>query len=196
VQYGDSCLGEPSLDGLPGVDLSLSAQRVQFLEKVEQVRFVDRCTEGKALKDDQMRWRGAALEAPCTVPDHGVSPAMMPPSPYSAASSVPSATDSPPEARSQDEHERAVAAFLRENGFVNLTRPRRQRFVGTTHPLHCAASQGLVRMTELLVKAGANPRQKNSWGQTPLDIARRCNRKGSHEGVLEVLQRVTAVAAA
>lgn len=118
----------------------------------------------------------------------------LPHVPFSPAS-LPSSAVSPPAAprlELEDEHDRAVAAFLRENGFSALKRPRRQSFVGTTYPLHCAASQGLVRMTELLVKAGADPSQKNSWGQTPTDVARRCNRRGSHDSVLEVLQRATA----
>lgn len=90
--------------------------------------------------------------------------------------------------RQLEEHERAVSAFLRENGFIGLDLPKRQSLVAATYPLHCAASLGLVRMTELLLEAGADAKQKNSWGQTPMDVARRCNSKrGSHDGVLEVL---------
>lgn len=96
-------------------------------------------------------------------------------------------TAEPSEAEDKEEHERAIAAFLREYGFLALHRPRRTSIIGSTYPLHRAASLGLVRMTDLMIKANANPRQKNSWGQTPLDVARRCNRKGSHEGVLRIL---------
>lgn len=93
------------------------------------------------------------------------------------------------------EQERAVLAFLKENGFKTMC-GKRQSLVLTTYPLHCAVSQGLLRMTELLLKAAADPNQKNSWGQTPLDIARKNNKRGSHMGVLEALENATAVAAA
>jgi len=118
------------------------------------------------------------------------------PSSASTATSAPfqpdSHEDSPNQSSSaepQDEHDRAVAAFLRENGFKALTGRRRSSLVGFNCPLHSAASQGLVRMTDLLIKAGADPSQKNSWGQTPMDVARRCNKRGSHDGVLRVLER-------
>merc|ERR1719440_1072932 len=89
-----------------------------------------------------------------------------PSSPYSTPSR-PCPPAPPPAEQGQDEHDRAVRAFLRENGFTTLTSSRRrQSLVGTTYPLHCAASQGLVRMTELLIKAGADPSQKNLWGQS------------------------------
>jgi hypothetical protein len=51
-------------------------------------------------------------------------------------------------------------------------------------------------MTDLLIKAGADTNQKNTWGQTATDVARRCNRKGSHDGVLEVLAKAAASNAA
>lgn len=126
------------------------------------------------------------------------SGAHLPTSPWSVASSASTLAVHPQAlpSRDEDEHDRAVAAFLRENGFTTLTKARRQSLVGATYPLHCAASQGLVRMTDLLIKAGADPGQKNSWGQKALDVAGRCNRKGSHDGVLDVLRRATAAAAA
>lgn len=93
-----------------------------------------------------------------------------------------------------EQHEQAIAAFLRENGYHGLTRSKWK--VGSDYPLHCSASQGLVRMTDLLIKAGADPTQKNSWGQTPADVARKRNKGGSHKGVLEVLGRATAAVAA
>jgi len=106
-----------------------------------------------------------------------------------SAGSTSTRTDVPePSAAALPERERAVAAFLRENGFHSVGQSRRQTLVGSTYPLHCAVSLGLVRMTQLLLDAGANASQKNSWGQTPLDVARRCNKKGSHDAVLEVLQ--------
>lgn len=138
-------------------------------------------------KPELQEWRQTEIEAPHVMPSH-------PESPLSAASSMPCSLSKPME-REEDEHNRAVQAFLRENGFRTLTR-RRPSIVGESYPLHCAVSQGLVRMTDLLIKAGADPSQKNSWGQTPVDVAKRCNRKGSHNGVLEVLQKASAAAAA
>lgn len=98
-------------------------------------------------------------------------------------SSIPSAMPS-----LKSEHERAVAAFLKENGFsTNLRRWKRQRF-SMTFPLHVAASQGLVRMTELLLKAMADPKQRNSWGQTAMDVARKNCKRDTHRQVLEILE--------
>lgn len=145
-------------------------------------------------EDSRERWVRAGLEAP-----GGAGP-RVPPSPFSAGSSKGSSENDhqfldAPNPADQDEHDRAVAAFLRENGFTSLSR-RRSCVVGATYPLHCAASQGLVRMTDLLIKAGANPHQKNNWGQTAVKVAKRCNRKGSHDSVLQVLQQASAAPAA
>lgn len=105
-----------------------------------------------------------------------------------SAGSTSNPTDIPESSASAlPERERAVLAFLRENGFQSVGQSRRHSLVGSTYALHCAASLGLVRMTQLLLEAGANANQKNSWGQTPIDVARRCNKKGSHDAVLEVL---------
>lgn len=46
---------------------------------------------------------------------------------------------------------------------------------GGETPLMNAADRGSVDIADLLLKAGANPRLKNSWGQTATDMAERVN---------------------
>ncbi|OLQ10098.1 hypothetical protein AK812_SmicGene6246 [Symbiodinium microadriaticum] len=55
------------------------------------------------------------------------------------------------------------------------------------YPIHFAAKQGDVRLVRQLLAAGADPLQKTSRGRTALQIAKKCNRKGSHTEVEELL---------
>lgn len=146
--------------------------------------------EGKQLKDkaqlDSHFWHATKPG----VEGHHVS---LQSSPSSASTATPPLTISADtENRDQDEHDRAVAAYLKENGFSSINGRKRSSLVGYM-PLHRAAAQGLIRMTDLLIKAGADPNLKNSWSQTPLDIARRSNKKGSHDGVVKLLEEATAM---
>mmetsp|Transcript_74993 Transcript_74993/g.104188 ORF Transcript_74993/g.104188 Transcript_74993/m.104188 type:complete len:182 (-) Transcript_74993:51-596(-) len=55
------------------------------------------------------------------------------------------------------------------------------------YPIHFAAKQGDARLLRQLLAAGADPQQKTSAGRTALQIAKKCNRKGSHTEVEELL---------
>jgi len=80
----------------------------------------------------------------------------------------------------------AVAAFLKENKFKDLTAPKKTMFK-TTYPIHCAAKQGDEQMVKMLLEEGVDSRQKNSAGKTAVQVAQKNNKEGSHAGVLRCL---------
>mmetsp|Transcript_12241 Transcript_12241/g.23136 ORF Transcript_12241/g.23136 Transcript_12241/m.23136 type:complete len:190 (+) Transcript_12241:51-620(+) len=55
-------------------------------------------------------------------------------------------------------------------------------------PLHVAARLGEVELIRLLLQASADPKAKNSQGLTPLAVARKEDRGGSHQEVIQLLQ--------
>lgn len=57
--------------------------------------------------------------------------------------------------------------------------------------LHLAADNGQTEMVELLLKAGANSRERNHGGQSALDLARLKKTSGSaiHEGAIALLHK-------
>ncbi|XP_054786421.1 potassium channel SKOR-like [Prosopis cineraria] len=59
-------------------------------------------------------------------------------------------------------------------------------------PLHIAASEGLCKMAELLLEAGASVLSKDRWGNTPLDEAR----MGGNKNIIKMLEvaKVTQLA--
>merc|ERR1711870_184091 len=89
-------------------------------------------------------------------------------------------------AKEQEDRKKAVAAFLKEHGFVSEGAPKRS-MMSTTYPLHCAAKEGNWRMVEMLLKEGVNPAQKNSSGKTAAQVAQIKDKKGSHASVLRLL---------
>lgn len=91
------------------------------------------------------------------------------------------------EAQSQEAMRReVVAAFLCEHGFKAVDGKIR-RMMKTTYPLHIAAEKGDARIVEFLLCEGADPAQKNSRGQTPKQVAKQRDKKGSHVAVLQAL---------
>merc|ERR1719414_541825 len=84
------------------------------------------------------------------------------------------------------ERKAQVACFLKDNGFKDATTSKR-KLLKTTYPLHCAAELGDPQIVGMLIEAGANPRQTNSSGKTPAQVAEKRNRNGSHNDVLRAL---------
>merc|ERR1719506_2067551 len=76
-----------------------------------------------------------------------------------------------------------VATFLRAKGFSSATAGRR-RLLKTSYPLHAAVADNDPEMVQLLLKAGADPAQKNSSGVTPEQQALKLNKNSSHASVL------------
>jgi len=91
-------------------------------------------------------------------------------------------------AEARRERRKMLADFLLSEGFSprNVNSSRRRLF-RTTFPLHVACKRGDARMVELLLASGADATLRDSKGQTPVDVATRYNRKGSHMAVLQAL---------
>merc|ERR1711933_41552 len=79
-----------------------------------------------------------------------------------------------------------VTSFLKAKGFASVNAPKRS-MVKTTYPIIIAAEAGDPEMVEFLIKEGADPAQKNSSGKTAAEIAKKKNKKGSHDGVLRAV---------
>lgn len=58
----------------------------------------------------------------------------------------------------------------------------------STTPLHVAAQKKDHEMVELMIKSGAKVDELDSKKKTPEAVAKRCNKKGSHDLVLEKLR--------
>lgn len=89
-------------------------------------------------------------------------------------------------AEEQQRRKTALDAFLVEHGFTGVGIAKRT-MMKTTYPIHVAAEIGNAEITEMLLKEGANPMQKNSAGKTAAQVAKRNDRDGSHAGVLLLL---------
>lgn len=78
--------------------------------------------------------------------------------------------------------------FLQRHGFDHLSHS--QRCGGDDfNPIHLAAQEGDHQVLRALLRIGVNWQQKTSLGQTALEIAKRCNCKGSHDLVIEMLRK-------
>lgn len=55
------------------------------------------------------------------------------------------------------------------------------------YPVHMAAAAGDHKILRLLLRAGADPKQKTSKGADALEIAQYANRRGSHDQVVALL---------
>lgn len=81
----------------------------------------------------------------------------------------------------------AVDAFLASHGFSDVTAKRRW-FMKSWHPLHAAISEENADMVCLLLRAGADPSQRNSAGLTAKEYAaQRHQRRGAPREVLGTL---------
>jgi len=79
--------------------------------------------------------------------------------------------------------------FLAKNGFDGVSNKRRRTLQPSIYALHLAAERGDATLVTLLVEAGADASQKDSSGRTPADVAKKKNRKGSHDEVVALLSR-------
>jgi hypothetical protein len=84
------------------------------------------------------------------------------------------------------ERKDVVAIFLKEHKFKDVTAPK-SSFGSKTYPVHLAAKLGNQQMVQMLLLEGADPLQKDSAGKTPLQVAQKKARDGSHLGVVRVL---------
>lgn len=77
--------------------------------------------------------------------------------------------------------------FLAENGFDGVGNKRRRMLRPSVYPLHLAAEKGDAQLIRLLLEAGADRLLKDSSSRTPEDVAKRKNKKGSHDEALAAL---------
>eukprot|EP00434_Breviolum_minutum_P013607 symbB.v1.2.011996.t1/scaffold815.1/size160196/7 len=91
------------------------------------------------------------------------------------------------------EGERAVARFLKQHGFEGVNCPKKNMLGRYQYPLHKASELGNARLIRMLLREGAIPQNLDSSGRTPLVVAERRNRNGSH---MKVIQSLTCPSAA
>merc|ERR1712038_919164 len=89
--------------------------------------------------------------------------------------------------KEQREAQQRADTFLRDNGFKGVN-DKRKKMVSSCYPLHAAVEKNNADIVKSLLRCGADPKQKNSSGQTPQEFAQKCNKKGSHTLVLQAFQ--------
>lgn len=85
------------------------------------------------------------------------------------------------------DHKAILDAFLVSNGFDGVSNKRRRMLRPSIYPLHLAAEKGDDQLIRLLLEAGADRLLKDSSGRTAEDVARKKNKKGSHDEALASL---------
>eukprot|EP00930_Biecheleria_cincta_P058975 TRINITY_DN4474_c0_g1_i2.p1 TRINITY_DN4474_c0_g1~~TRINITY_DN4474_c0_g1_i2.p1 ORF type:complete len:188 (-),score=40.31 TRINITY_DN4474_c0_g1_i2:277-840(-) len=99
------------------------------------------------------------------------------------------------EQRAGVERRAAVAAFLRQHGFLTIKTSKKEFLKGRTYALHAAARAADARMVNNLLLEGADKEQLDSDGKTPLQVAMKSNRKGSKGGTHDAVIRALSPSA-
>lgn len=97
----------------------------------------------------------------------------------------------PQQAEEDPKDELKLREFLAANGFKGVN-VRRTRMLKWKYPLHTAVKQRDAKLVELLLKSKADPALKSSAGVTPMELAQKINRNGSHTAVLHACPPVSA----
>merc|ERR1712194_263056 len=84
------------------------------------------------------------------------------------------------------ETQEKVTTFLKANGLKSVN-DKRKKMCSSCYPVHVAIAQNNAEVVQCLVRSGADLKQKNSSGQTAQQLAQKCNKKGSHDLVLQAL---------
>mmetsp|Transcript_8823 Transcript_8823/g.19602 ORF Transcript_8823/g.19602 Transcript_8823/m.19602 type:complete len:233 (+) Transcript_8823:80-778(+) len=80
-----------------------------------------------------------------------------------------------------------VEAFLKAKGFKSLDAPRKKMMTSSCMPLHVAVQEKDEDMVKALLLCGANKTTPNSAKKTPLEVAQKLNKKGSHDIIIALL---------
>mmetsp|Transcript_108647 Transcript_108647/g.339825 ORF Transcript_108647/g.339825 Transcript_108647/m.339825 type:complete len:276 (+) Transcript_108647:401-1228(+) len=83
-----------------------------------------------------------------------------------------------------------VEEFLSKNGFAGVNERKKKSGTfssGFTYPLHAAVKAKDAQAVELLLWAGADKELKDSAKLTPLALAQKLDKKGSHKSVVDAL---------
>merc|ERR1711957_683027 len=83
--------------------------------------------------------------------------------------------------------QKTVDEFLKQKRFKGITVLRKGICGVPTLPLHTAIEDGEVELVQALLRCGADPEQKAS-GKSAMQVAERCNKKGSHDLVVTALR--------
>jgi hypothetical protein len=78
--------------------------------------------------------------------------------------------DASPPSEMRPAEKKSLDVFLKTHGFTDLNAKRR-RMLQVSYPLHVAVEKRDAGIVKILLDSGAVPTVKNSWGQTPLDLA-------------------------
>jgi len=84
--------------------------------------------------------------------------------------------------------QKAVDDFLKARGFKNMLTPRKAFCGATIYPLHLAVEENNAETVQSLLRCGADRTQKNSAKMSPLELAEKCNKKGSHDAIVKLLK--------
>merc|ERR1712021_226867 len=83
--------------------------------------------------------------------------------------------------------QKTVDEFLKQKRFKGITVVRKGICGVPTLALHSAIEDGEVELVRALLLCGADPEQKSS-GKSAMQVAERCNKKGSHDLVVTALR--------
>merc|ERR1712086_960273 len=89
--------------------------------------------------------------------------------------------------REELDAQKTVDEFLKQKRFKGITVVRKGICGVPTLPLHTAIEDGEVELVQALLRCGADPEQKAS-GKSAMQVAERCNKKGSHDLVVTALR--------
>jgi len=96
------------------------------------------------------------------------------------------ARESAAEAKKERESREKAKAFLAAEGYRHVRAAHKWCPVAT-YPLHRAVQCNNPSMVRLLLWMGADPAKSNTFGQSPLGLAKWLNRRDSHAEVIEAL---------
>jgi len=85
--------------------------------------------------------------------------------------------------------QKTMDQFLKAHGFKNMLIPRKAICGATVYPLHLAVEDGKVEAVRALLRCGADKEQKNSSKKTPLELAEKFNKNGSHDAIVDLLKK-------
>lgn len=93
--------------------------------------------------------------------------------------------------RAEDEAKaakQAVDDFLKVRGFKGIGLPKKAVCGAPVYPLHLAVEENNVDVVKAMLSCGADKDMKNAGKKTPLDLAEKCNKSGSHAAVVSALR--------
>merc|ERR1711972_204663 len=94
-------------------------------------------------------------------------------------------------AQEQDEiaaAQKAVDAFLKTNGFKQLSLPKKAICGAPLSAIHMAVEKNSPTLVRAMVRCNADLNQKGPSKKTPLEFAEQCNKGGSHDEVVKALR--------